>query len=72
MRRASIVIGLLLAIFGGLCLNYTTERGAQHHREFAQKHGLPAPSGTIYYIGLFSGLGGAALFGFSVGRPRTS
>jgi hypothetical protein len=65
-----IVVGLLLAVFGGLCLNYTTADGAEHHRQFALERGLPAPSAGIYYMGLACALGGAALFGFALGRPR--
>jgi len=40
-------IGGTLLVFGLSCLNYTEAGGLDHHREFAEAHGLPGPSQSI-------------------------
>lgn len=58
-------------LLGLLCLNYTKMGSYEHHSQFAQEHGLPAPSRGIVYLGmLFTPLGGG-LLGFTVGRFLT-
>jgi hypothetical protein len=70
MRRVFLPLGILVLVFSAGCLNYTTEEGAEHHREFAVKHGLPEPSHGIYVMGLVCTAVGAGLSGFALGRPR--
>jgi cytosine/uracil/thiamine/allantoin permease len=71
MRRFLVLAGLLVAAFGTLCLNFTSFSGAEHHREWAQQHGLPEPSDSIFFVGIASTVCGAALAGFTLGRPKT-
>jgi hypothetical protein len=69
MRPAfAIVLGLIVAAFGLLCLNYTTDENADYHRERALELGVPPPSKTIFVIGLASTVAGAGAVGFALGR----
>jgi hypothetical protein len=62
--------GLLLLVFGLLCLNYTAAHGLEHHRESAARLGLPPPEPPIFYTGVASAVVGGAVFGFALGRSR--
>jgi hypothetical protein len=70
MRRVLLIVGLLAAAFGVGCLNFTSFGGAEHHRAWAQKHGMPEPSAAIFMLGVASAVLGSALFGFTLRRPR--
>ena len=39
-----LALGALLLLFGLGCLNYTEANGLEHHREAAERFGLPPPS----------------------------
>jgi hypothetical protein len=64
--------GLLLLVFGLLCLNYTAAHGLEHHRESAARLGLPPPEPPIFYGGVGSVVVGATVVGFSLGRSRAN
>ena len=68
--RLLILSGVILALFGWRCLNYTKAWGLEHHTAFAERHGLPRPSEQIMYAGAVSLLVGGLLIGYSVGSPR--
>lgn len=71
----SKLITLLLAgllVLGILCLNYTKAFGVEHHYEYAAEHGVPAPSGTIYFAGVGLTALGAGALGFRMGRRRAA
>lgn len=55
--------GGALALLGGLCLNYTKEWGFEAHLAKAEAEGFPAPSPTIFYVGLVLLLLGGVLLG---------
>jgi hypothetical protein len=42
-----IALGLFLLAFGGLSVHYTSAEDADHHRVWAQSHGMPAPQPAI-------------------------
>ena len=70
IRRAILVAGLLLLVFGLLCLNYTKADGLVRHREVARVHGLPPPSASILYGGVFAVILGAGSIGYAIGSKR--
>jgi hypothetical protein len=62
------IVGLLLAVFGLLCLNYTNGFGIEHHAEWAAEHGAPAPAYPIFVAGaVLVGLG-TGVIGWVIGR----
>ena len=63
-------VAFVVLVFGGLCVNYTTDHGASHHREWAQEHGFPEPNPWIYDAGLVLTIVGAGAVGFSLARRR--
>jgi hypothetical protein len=68
MRFATRVLpGALILLLGFGCLNYTKAFGVEHHYEWAEASGFPAPSGTIYFLGV----GLTALGGILVGAGLT-
>jgi hypothetical protein len=71
-RRLLGLAGLLLLVFGLLCLNYTAAHGLEHHRESAARLGLPPPEPPIFYGGVGSTVLGAAVVGFTLGRAGAS
>jgi hypothetical protein len=71
MRRwLAGLAGLLVLVFVLGCLNYTKADGLEHHREVAQRHGLPEPGLTIFCLGVLTGVLGAGAVGFALGRRR--
>jgi hypothetical protein len=71
-RFLSALAGLLLLLFGLGCLNYTKADGLDHHREVAQRHGLPQPGPPIFYGGVLAVVAGSGLVGFAAGRSRNA
>jgi len=72
IRRGILVAGLLLLVFGLLCLNYTKADSLERHREAARVHGLPPPSASILYGGVLAVILGAGSIGYAIGvRRRT-
>ena len=45
-----LALGALLLLFGLGCLNYTEANGLEHHREAAERFGLPPPSNGIFLV----------------------
>ena len=72
MRTAKLLAGVVVLVFGGLCLNYTTDGKAGHHRELAKENGWPPPSNAIYLLGLVSMAAGAGSVGFVLGSRRST
>jgi hypothetical protein len=76
MRSARVwiaVAGVLVLVFGLLCLNYTKADGLEHHQAAALRYGLPPPGRPILYGGVAAVVIGAGLVGYAVGlgrRPR--
>ena len=69
MKRAvPIMIGLFLAVFGGLCLNYTKAGVWEHHTQFAREHNAPPPSSGIMWTGAATILAGGTLLGYGLGQ----
>ena len=66
------IVGFLVLVFGALCLNYTYGEGIEHHRQVAEKHGLPPPSRSIFYLGIACVALGAGTTGFAIGSRRAS
>jgi hypothetical protein len=71
-RRLLGLAGLLLLVFGLLCLNYTAAHGLEHHRESAARLGLPPPEPPIFYGGVASTVVGAVGVGFALGSSRVN
>jgi hypothetical protein len=59
-------IGILVAIFGVACLNYTNGFGIEHHAEWARAQGMPEPTYALFLIGVVSSVLGAAATGCAV------
>jgi hypothetical protein len=69
MRRLLAgLAGLLVLAFGLGCLNYTKADGLEHHREVAQRHGLPEPTSNTLYLGVLAVVVGSGTIGFVLGR----
>jgi hypothetical protein len=69
-RWIKIVVGVLILVFGLLCLNYTRMEGWDHHRDQALRYGFLPPSAGIFYMGVISTVAGAGLTGFGIGSRR--
>ncbi len=65
-----LALGALLLLFGLGCLNYTEANGLEHHREAAERFGLPPPSKGIFLGGVAATVFGAGAIGFGLGRMR--
>jgi hypothetical protein len=71
MSRLVILIGgLLVLVFGLLCLNYTEAEGLDHHRARAAELNLPPPSRGIYRLGAGTTALGGVFVGVALGRRR--
>jgi hypothetical protein len=66
------LLGLLVLVFGLLCLNYTAAHGLEHHREAAARLNLPPPEPPIFYGGVAAVAVGATVVGFAFGRSRAN
>jgi hypothetical protein len=66
LRPILIVAGFALAIFGAFCLNYTKAWTLERHMAFAENHGLPEPSRTIFYGGILGVAAGAGAVGYGL------
>jgi hypothetical protein len=69
-RAAKLVVGLIVAVLGFFCLNFTNGFGIEHHTEWANAHQMPAPSPTIFYAGVVLLALGGGMIGYSIGRSR--
>ena len=69
-RVVAMVLGILVAIAGILCLNYTNGFGIAHHAEWAAESGMPAPTYGIFIAGAILAIVGAGIAGHSMGRGR--
>ena len=73
MRWLTIAAGIVVLVFGLLCLNYTKASGLERHRAFAQKYQLPEPGNAILFGGIVTVSFGSALIGYALGsRSRQS
>ena len=70
-RAAWIAIGLAMAGFGFLCLNYTKGWTYEHHAEWAAAHSMPAPGPATFLAGVALGVLGGAVVGFALARARS-
>ena len=66
----TMLLGLALLAFGGACINYTKPSALEHHRAWAEKNTMPAPSDTILIGGVASICAGAGLIGFAISAWR--
>jgi hypothetical protein len=64
------VLGMIVLVFGLLCLNYTRADGLEHHQEAARRYGLLPPSNAILYGGVLAVVIGAATIGYSLGAGK--
>ena len=71
-KRGFPLFGLLVAIFGGLCINYNIGEGIAEHAAWAADMGLPAPAAANYILGLGLLAMGSGLVGHRFGRPKRS
>jgi hypothetical protein len=67
-RWLVIGVGAPLLIFGLACLHYVIPHGLEHHRQQAERYGLPAPGDGILYLGAAATTLGAGLVGFGLRR----
>lgn len=68
-----MIIGLVIAVAGFFCLNYTQGFGIDHHREWAAEHGMPAPSEAIFDAGVLLLVVGGGMIGHALARkPKPS
>jgi hypothetical protein len=66
MRLAIALAGIVVLIFGVLCLNYTNAWGLEHHTAVARERGWPEPSRDIYNIGIGGCVVGGAMVGLAL------
>ena len=62
-------LGLAVALFGLLCLNYTKAPN-DRHVSFARRTGLPEPGAAIFYTGALATVTGSGFVGYSLGARR--
>jgi hypothetical protein len=67
-HRLAFGLGLMMIVFGFLCLNFTKGFDLDHHIEWATEHGLPAPSYAIFLVGAVLEALGGVVVGYSLGR----
>jgi hypothetical protein len=67
-RNVTIAVGVVVLVFGLLCLNYTKAVAWDHHTRQAERYHLPPPSQGILYLGAATIAAGAGAVGFGVGR----
>jgi hypothetical protein len=67
-RWLVISLGAPLLLFGLASLHYTKPDALDHHRQQAERYGLPAPSNGILYLGMAATTLGAGLVGFGLRR----
>ena len=65
MKKSGIGLGLVLAALGVAFLNYTVAFNHEHHLEWSAEHGLPQPSGPIFFAGAGLCVLGGILLGSS-------
>jgi hypothetical protein len=68
VRWLTGLLGLLVLVFGLLCLNYTKADGLERHRESAARLNLPPPEPPIFYGGVAAVAVGAGMIGYACGR----
>ena len=68
VRYAILILSTAVMVFGLLCLNYTKIGHVEHHTEFAQRNGLPAPSLGLAHLGMVLTPLSAGLIGYAIGR----
>jgi len=66
--RSGLIVGLLLAVLGLLCLNYTKGFDVDHRAQWAAEHDLPGPSSPIFLAGVSLLALGAGCVGRALGR----
>lgn len=69
--RLLTVTGVVVAVFGLLCLNYTKIGNVERHTAVAAEHGWPPPSSLIAYLGMLITPIGAGLVGYAVGARKS-
>jgi hypothetical protein len=62
--------GVLMLLFGMLCLNHTKMGSTERHARFARQRGWPEPSRGILYAGMVPGSLGGCMIGFAMGRKQ--
>ena len=67
-RWPRIVVGIVVAVVGFFCLNYTNGFGIDHHAEWAREHDAPPPTYPIFLAGVILMPLGGALVGHAIGR----
>jgi hypothetical protein len=72
MRWITLAVGVVVLVFGMLCLNYTEAEGLDRHRARAAELNLPPPGIGIWRLGVLLTPIGGGLIGFAIGnrRPR--
>ncbi len=63
MKNIVRILAALLMILGYFALNFTKFEGVEHHVEWANETGMPAPSTTIFYVGVACIVLGSMTFG---------
>ena len=69
-RWAIVVVGILVLVFGMLCLNYTEAEGLEHHRAQAAELNLPPPGIGIWRLGVLMTALGGGVIGCALGRRQ--
>ena len=64
----ALLLGLLFTAFGVATVHYTHGDDIQHHREWAEQTGMPAPGDALFWAGVVATLLGAGLIGYRFGR----
>jgi len=67
-RMVVALVGTAAAALGAGLLNFTKHWAIDHHRAWADAHGLPEPSHPLFLAGIALAILGGALLGFAVGR----
>jgi hypothetical protein len=71
-RTLGWLTGIALLAVGVLTVHYTFGEGGawQHHSEWAQAHGMPAPSFQLFVLGSAMTAAGGGWIGYLLGRRR--
>ena len=65
-RWIRAMLGVVFAVVGFFCLNYTKAPGVEYHVKWAREEGMPEPTYSIYLMGVILLPIGAGLVGHSI------
>jgi len=68
-RWIAVIVAVMLLVFGGFSLHYTSAEDVDHHREWAAEHDMPPPQPAVTVVGWISMAAGLGILVAQL-RPR--